>query len=58
VLVAIVKKRFRLDASLNELLQILSLTLFEREPIDQVLMLAPSDSCALDYSNQLTLFDF
>jgi Domain of unknown function (DUF4372)/Transposase DDE domain len=58
VLVAIVKKRFRLDASLNELLQILSLTLFERGPIDQVLMLAPYDSYGLDYSNQLTLFDF
>jgi hypothetical protein len=58
VLVAILKKRFRLDASLNELLQILSLTLFEREPIDQVLTLAPSDPYALDHSNQLTLFDF
>ena len=58
VLVAIVKKHFKLESSLNELLQILSLTLFEREPIDQVLTLAPSDSYALDYSNQLTLFDF
>lgn len=58
VLVAILKKRFRLDASLNELLQILSLTLFEREPIDQVLTLTPSNSYALDHSKQLTLFDF
>jgi hypothetical protein len=58
VLVAIVKKRFRLDASLNELLQILSLTLFEREPIDQVLTLVPSGSGMLDHSKQLTLFDF
>jgi hypothetical protein len=58
VLVAILKKRFRLEASLNELLQILSLTLFEREPIDQVLTLALSDPYALDHSNQLTLFDF
>jgi uncharacterized protein DUF4372/DDE family transposase len=58
VLVAIVKKHFQLPASLHDLLQILSVTLFEREPIDQVLTLAPSESYALDYSNQLTLFDF
>lgn len=58
VLVAIAKKRFNLEASLHELLQILSLTLFERDPIDQVLTLEPSDSFALDHANQLTLFDF
>jgi hypothetical protein len=58
VLVAIIKKHFQLPASLHDLLQILSVTLFEREPIDQVLTLAPSEPYALDYSNQLTLFDF
>ena len=58
VLVAIVKKRFELPASLHELLQILSVTLFEREPIDQVLTLPKTESYALDHSNQLTLFDF
>lgn len=58
VLVAIVKKRFQLTASLYELLQILSLTLFERDPIDQVLTLAPLDRYALEHANQLTLFDF
>lgn len=58
VLVAIVKKRFRLDASLYELLQILSLTLFEREPIDQVLTLPPRTDQPLDLANQLTLFEF
>ena len=58
VLVAIAKKRFNLEASLHELLQILSLTLFERDPIDQVLTLEPSDSFALDHANQLTLFDY
>ena len=58
VLVAIVKKHFQLSASLHELLQILSLTLFEREPLDQVLTLAPVEQSALDHSNQLTLFDF
>jgi hypothetical protein len=58
VLVAIVRKHFQLHASLHDLLQILSVTLFEREPIDQVLTLAPSDLHSLDHSNQLTLFDF
>src|SRR6476661_3847076 len=58
VLVAIIKKHFQLPASLHDLLQILSVTLFEREPIDQVLTLAASEPHALDYSNQLTLFDF
>ena len=58
VLVAIVKKRFKLEASLYELLQILSLTLFERDPVDQVLTFAPSDPYMPDHANQLTLFDF
>jgi hypothetical protein len=58
VLVAIVKKRFQLQASLYELLQILSLTLFEREPIDQVLTLVPPQQIALEQANQLTLFEF
>jgi len=56
VLVAIVKKRLDLDASLYTLLQILSLTLFEKMPILQALSQAPtaSDDHALD--NQLNLF--
>lgn len=58
VLVAIVKKHFRLSASLHDLLQILSLTLFEQEPIDQVLTLAPPGPHMPDHSNQLTLFEF
>jgi hypothetical protein len=37
VLVAIVKKRLAVEASLYTILQILSLTLFEKTPIDQLL---------------------
>ena len=44
VLVAIVKKRLGLDASLYTLLQILSLTLFEKVPILQALSQAPPTS--------------
>ena len=56
VLVAIIKKRLDLDASLYTLLQILSLTLFEKMPILQALSqaLPTSDDPALD--NQLNLF--
>jgi IS4 transposase len=37
ILVAIVKKRLRLSLSLYEILQILSLTMFEKLPLDQLL---------------------
>ena len=56
VLVAIVKKRLALDASLYTLLQILSLTLFEKMPILQVLSQAPPTSEDLVMDNQLKLF--
>ena len=56
VLVAIVKKRLGLDASLYTLLQILSLTLFEKMPILQALSQAPPTSDDIDLDNQLNLF--
>jgi hypothetical protein len=58
VLVAIVKKRLKLDASLYELLQILSLTMFERTELHQLLTLTPSEPNAADAANQLNLFEF
>ena len=57
VLVAIVKKRLQLSASLYEILQILSLTMFERMPIDQMLSLQPIVVAEPASCNQLTLFD-
>jgi len=57
VLVAIVKKRLQLSASLYEILQILSLTMFERMPIDQLLSLQPNVVTEAVSPNQLTLFD-
>ncbi|MCB2262095.1 MAG: IS4 family transposase [Candidatus Thiosymbion ectosymbiont of Robbea hypermnestra] len=60
VLVAIIKKRLNIDADLYTMLQILSLTLFERSPLNQIL----TDVSELGYrnhgggvSNQLNLFD-
>jgi hypothetical protein len=57
VLVAIVKKRLKLDASLYTLLQILSVTLFEKMPIQQAF---PHDDSVANQdvsANQLNLFE-
>ena len=58
VLVAIVRKRLGLETSLYQILQILSVTLFEKTPILQALRVSDSDNDLLDASNQLILFDF
>ena len=56
VLVAIVKKRLGVAASLYTILQILSLTLFEKKPLDQLLNdIALQNLNSVD-SNQLNLF--
>jgi len=55
VLVAIVKKRLDLDASLYTLLQILSLTLFEKIPILQALSLDQPETEQSTQDNQLKL---
>jgi transposase len=57
VLVAIVRKRLGLEASLYQILQILSVTLFEKTPILRALQNSNSQSNLLDYSNQLILFN-
>jgi len=56
VLVAIVKKRLNLDASLYTLLQIFSLTLFEKMPIQQAFQGSDYKSEQGDDCNQLNLF--
>jgi hypothetical protein len=57
VLVAIVRKRLELDASLYQILQILSLTLFEKVPILQALEASDFQEHLPVDSNQLILFD-
>jgi hypothetical protein len=57
VLVAIVKKRLGVSASLYEILQILSLTMFERIPLDQLLARAVADELLAHSGNQLILFE-
>jgi hypothetical protein len=56
VLVAIVRKRLGLHASLYQILQILSVTLFEKTPILQPLQPSDSQDLLPDLSNQLDLF--
>ena len=58
VLVAIVKKRLGIDASLYTLLQILSVTLFKKMPLQQVFPGGHSSSDNITISNQLNLFAF
>ncbi|MNC89809.1 hypothetical protein D3C83_58030 [compost metagenome] len=58
VLVAIIKKRLNLQASLFQLLQILSVTMFERTPLHQLLTLKPLDTLMPIPDNQLNLFEF
>jgi hypothetical protein len=58
VLVAIVRKRLGLEASLYQILQILSVTLFEKTPILQALQASDSESNSVEVGNQLNLFDF
>jgi len=56
VLVAIVKKRLKAEASLYTILQILSLTLFEKTPINQLLTNITPESQETSMPNQLNLF--
>ena len=56
VLVAIVKKRLNLDASLYTLLQVLSVTLFEKMPLQQAFPGSDSSSDSTILNNQLNLF--
>jgi transposase len=58
VLVAIVRKRLGLEASLYQILQILSVTLFEKTPILQALQASDFENDLPDTGNQLILFDF
>jgi hypothetical protein len=58
VLVAIVRKRLGLEASLYQILQILSVTLFEKVPILQALEAPDFQDDLVADRNQLILFDF
>lgn len=57
VLVAIIKKELRLERSLYEILQVLSITLFEKTPLNQALAGEKTPIPEPSSPNQLSLFD-
>jgi hypothetical protein len=57
VLIVIVKKRLDIDASLYTILQVLSVTLFEKTPLLQLLSEAKNTDESHQMPNQLNLFD-
>jgi hypothetical protein len=57
VLVAIVRKQLGLEVSLYQILQVLSVTLFEKTPILQALQASDSQGALSVNANQLILFD-
>ena len=57
VLVAIIKKELKIDRSLSEILQILSVNPFEKTPVFQLLTHSPHRFSNTPCSNQLVLFD-
>jgi len=58
VLIAIVKKELQLDASLYSLLQILSVSVFEKTQLSQAFAGSGQFQDQTDFYNQLDLFDF
>ena len=56
VLIAIVKKQLKLERSLYTILQILSVTVFQKSPILQTLSDIEYESESCEYHNQLMLF--
>ena len=58
VLVAILKKRLALHATLSQILQVLSVTLFEKMPIFRAFDDPDSQEQSTLFSNQLSLLDF
>ena len=57
VLVAIIKKRLKIEQSLYTILQILSVSIFEKMPIYQALTNTFYEKEITTYYNQLSLFD-
>ena len=58
VLVAIIRKQLGLESSLYQILQIFSVTLFEKVPILRAFQASESQSDLTHSGNQLIQFDF
>jgi hypothetical protein len=58
VLVAIVRKRLKLDASLYTLMQVFSVTVFEKTSIDSIVFSSTDSSAPIIDDNQLNFFGY
>ena len=58
VIVAIIRKRLRIEESLHTILQILSLTIFEKTPLNQLLDTTVRHIQPDGPGKQLNLFDY
>jgi IS4 transposase len=58
VLVAIIRKRLKLEASLYTLMQVFSVTVFEKAPIKSVAFGTPNSYESIMDDNQLKLFSY
>ena len=56
VMVAIIRKRLKLDVSLYTLMQVFSVTVFEKASIESVILQTADSSVPVMYDNQLNLF--
>ena len=57
VLIAIIRKRLNLELNLHTILQILSLSVFEKMPLEQLLTQSEHQIADLPPDNQLNLFN-
>jgi hypothetical protein len=58
VLAAIVRKRLKLDVSLYTSMQVFSVTVFEKAPIESVIFQTTDGSVYVMDDNQLNLFEY
>jgi hypothetical protein len=58
VLVAIVRKRLKLEVSLYTLMQVISVTVFEKAAIESMILQMTDDSGLVMDDNQLNLFGY
>ena len=58
VMVAIIRKRLKLDVSLYTLMQVFSVTVFEKASIESMILQTTDSSVSVMYDNQLNLFSY
>jgi Domain of unknown function (DUF4372)/Transposase DDE domain len=56
VLVAILKEKLKIPQTMNEILQILSVSIFDKTPVNQLVMKPDSQNSDIDRDNSLILF--